>query len=155
MIAHQGSMPQEGSHRYSVRVYYEDTDAGGVVYHATYLRFAERARTEALRVIGIPHSEMVTEFSLMFMVRRIEVDYLRPAYPDDLLTVETECLSVGGATVMLRQAVHGSNGLCADLRVRLACVHLTTGSAARIPPRWRDYLSAMRDNGVPPGDRAA
>ena len=89
------SIPPDGRHRYAVRVYYEDTDAGGVVYHATYLRFAERARTEALRDAGIPHAELVERFTLMFVVRRIEVDYLRPARLDESLTVVTEPL-VGG-----------------------------------------------------------
>ncbi len=97
-------------HRYSFRVYYEDTDAGGVVYHANYLRFAERARTEALRDAGIPHAEMVERYSVMFMVHRAEIDYVRPAMLDDLLVVETETLDVGGASVVLRQVVRGPGG---------------------------------------------
>lgn len=145
MIAHSQSIPPEGTHRYPVRVYYEDTDAGGVVYHASYLRFAERARTEALRALGIPHAEMVRDYSVMFMVRRIEVDYLRPARPDDSLSVETEVLAVGGASALLRQAVYGPDGLCADLQVRLACVQTGESKPGRIPPRWRDTLAAMRD----------
>src|SRR5437660_1298183 len=72
-------------HRYSLRVYYEDTDAGGVVYHANYLRYAERARTEALRDAGIAHAELVERFHLMFMVHRAEIDYVRPAMLDGLL----------------------------------------------------------------------
>jgi acyl-CoA thioester hydrolase len=64
MNGHPPSIPPDGRHRYAVRVYYEDTDAGGVVYHATYLRFAERARTEALRAAGIPHAALVQEFAL-------------------------------------------------------------------------------------------
>ena len=88
-------------HRYSLRVYYEDTDAGGVVYHANYLRYAERARTEALRDAGIPHAELVERFGLMFMVHRAEIDYVRPAMLDDLLVVETETMEVGGATVLI------------------------------------------------------
>src|SRR3954464_10182086 len=102
-------------HRFGVRVYYEDTDAGGVVYHATYLRYAERARTEALRDAGIPHAELVERFGLMFMVRRAEIDYVRAAVLDDLLVIETETMDVGGATVLLRQAVSGPNGVCATL----------------------------------------
>ena len=70
-------------HRYSFRVYYEDTDAGGVVYHANYLRYAERARTEALRDQGIPHADLVGQFGLMFMVHRAEIDYQRAARLDD------------------------------------------------------------------------
>jgi acyl-CoA thioester hydrolase len=151
MIAHLQDIPPDGRHRYQVRVYYEDTDAGGVVYHANYLRFAERARTEALRAVGIPHSEMVGRFALMFMVRRIEVDYLRPARPDESLCVETEVQAVGGATVLLRQAVHGPAGLCADLRVRLACVQTGGNKPGRIPPRWRETLAAMHDAGRPAG----
>src|ERR1700712_4385692 len=97
-------------HRYSLRVYYEDTDAGGVVYHANYLRYAERARTEALRDAGIPHAELVERFGLMFMARRAEIDYVRPAMLDDPLVVETETTNVGGASILLRQSVHGPNG---------------------------------------------
>jgi acyl-CoA thioester hydrolase len=133
----------DGRHRYAVRVYYEDTDAGGVVYHATYLRFAERARTEALRDAGIPHAELLKLFALMFVVRRIEVDYLRPARVDDSLTVVTEPLEVGGATVRLRQEVRGPNGSCAVLTVRLACVKPADGRPGRLPPRWRAALNEM------------
>src|SRR5690242_6692965 len=102
MIGNPPSTRADGRHCYPVRVYYEDTDAGGVVYHATYLRYAERARTEALRDAGIPHAELVERFSLMFVVRSIEVDYLRPARLDESLIVVTEPLAVGGATVTLR-----------------------------------------------------
>jgi acyl-CoA thioester hydrolase len=139
MIAH----PQS-THRYSLRVYYEDTDSGGVVYHANYLRYAERARTEALRDAGIPHADLVDRFSLMFMVHRAEIDYVRPAMLDDLLVVETETMDVGGATVLLRQTVRGPNGVCARLRVKLACVRIGGNKPARIPPRWREGLVNLR-----------
>jgi acyl-CoA thioester hydrolase len=131
-------------HRYAIRVYYEDTDAGGVVYHANYLRYAERARTEALRDAGIPHAELVEIFNLMFMVHRVEIDYVRPAMLDDLLVVETEPMDVGGATVLLRQTVRGPQGVCATLRVKLACVRIGGTKPARIPPRWRDALNSLR-----------
>ena len=137
------STPSDGRHRYAVRVYYEDTDAGGVAYHATYLRFAERARTEALRDAGIPHAELVRRFALMFVVRRLEVDYLCPARVDDSLTVITEPLAVGGATVTLRQDVRGPDGPCAVLTVRLACVRTGEGRPGRLPPRWRAVLADM------------
>jgi acyl-CoA thioester hydrolase len=143
MNGNPASIPQDGKHRYAVRVYYEDTDAGGVVYHATYLRFAERARTEALRDVGIPHAELVRQFASMFVVRRIEVDYLRPAHVDDSLIVLTELLSVGGATVTLRQDIRGPEGSCAVLMVRLACVRPGTGKPGRLPQRWRVVLTDM------------
>src|ERR1700730_2755680 len=138
MIAH----PQS-THRTSLRVYYEDTDAGGVVYHANYLRYAERARTEALRDAGIPHADLVERFGLMFMVHRAEIDYVRPAMLDDLLVVETETMDVRGATVALGQVVRGPDGTCDQLRIKLACVRIGGNTAARIPPRWRDAMAVL------------
>jgi acyl-CoA thioester hydrolase len=143
MNGHPPSIPADGRHRYSLRVYYEDTDAGGVVYHATYLRFAERARTEALRDLGIPHAELLANHGVMFMVRRVEVDYSRPARLDDSLVVVTEPLAVGGATAMLRQEVRGPDGPCATLVVRLACVKPGEGKPGRLPQRWRSVLTDM------------
>ena len=162
MNQHPASIPPEGRHRYAVRVYYEDTDAGGIVYHATYLRYAERARTEALRDLGIPHAELVRQCNLMFVVRRVEVDYLRAARLDDSLVVETEVLVAGAASATLRQTVRGAAGVCAVLTVRLACVRLGAepgqgrrrgpgepgpggNKPGRLPPRWRTMLQAMRD----------
>jgi acyl-CoA thioester hydrolase len=139
MNTHPGSI-----HRYSFRVYYEDTDAGGVVYHANYLRYAERARTEALRQAGIPHAELVERFNLMFMVHRAEIDYVRPAMLVDSLIVETKTVDVGGATVRLLQTVRGPNGVYAILRIRLACVRIGGNKPARIPPEWREVLVGMR-----------
>src|SRR5580698_3832794 len=151
MNGHPASTLAEGSHHYTLRAYYEDTDAGGVVYHATYLRYAERARTEALRDLGVPHADMVGQFGVMFMVRRLEVDYERGARLDQALTVETEVLEVGGASVRLRQTVWDKGGpegeggaVCAVLVVRLACVRLDGNKPGRIPPLWRERLTAMR-----------
>jgi acyl-CoA thioester hydrolase len=143
MNGHPRSIPPDGRHRYALRVYYEDTDAGGVVYHANYLRFAERARTEALRELGIPHAELLREHGVMFMVRRVEVDYLRPARLDESLTVITEPLAVGGASATLRQDVQGRDGSCAVLTVRLACVRQGEGKPGRLPQRWRAVLTDM------------
>jgi acyl-CoA thioester hydrolase len=152
------SIALDGRHRYAVRVYYEDTDAGGVVYHATYLRFAERARTEALRDAGIAHADLVQRFTLMFVVRHLEVDYLRSARLDDSLTVVTEPLAVGGASVTLRQDVRGPEGSYAVLTVRLACVKPGEGKPGRLPPLWGSVLNDMctaaqatRDRGVAGG----
>jgi acyl-CoA thioester hydrolase len=130
-------------HRHSVRVYFEDTDAGGVVYHANYLRFAERARTEAMRNLGVPHADLVREHGLLFMVRRAEMEYLRPARLDDELSVLTETLSVGAATVELRQSfvVGAEAQKLAVLDLLLACVRQQDGRPARIPERWRRALA--------------
>lgn len=127
-------------HSAAFRVYYEDTDAGGVVYHARYLAFAERARTEALRAAGVPHAELEGQHRLVFMVRRIEMRYLAPARLDDLLEVTTSILHVGGALVRLRQSFAVARTAVGELRVELACVRLADGKPARIPDRWRDAL---------------
>lgn len=144
MIAHRQS-----SHRYSLRVYYEDTDAGGVLYHANYLRYAERARSEALRDAGIPHASLVQRFGLMFVVHRAEIDYLRPARLDDVLIVDTETMDLGGATVLLRQTVLGPDGVCATLRIRLACVRIGRNKPARIPSEWRQAIAAIGRESAP------
>ena len=145
MNQHHSDIPPEGKHRYTLRVYYEDTDAGGVVYHASYLRFAERARTEALRDLGIPHAEMMQRFTLMFMVRRIEIDYVRAARLDESLEIVTEALAVRGASVLLRQDIRGVAGSCAVATIRLGCVDRGGNKAEPIPARWREVLQALCD----------
>ena len=143
MICH---LVPDGRHRYRLRVYYEDTDAGGVVYHANYLRFAERARTEALRDLGVPHAEMVREHGVMFMVRRIKLDYSQPARLDDLLTVITHPHTVGAASLGLLQIVAREgmdSAVLVAMEVQLACVRMADGRPARIPARWRAALSAL------------
>jgi acyl-CoA thioester hydrolase len=141
MIVHPAAASGQGGHAYALRVYYEDTDAGGVVYHANYLRFAERARTEALRDMGAPHAEMASQHGLMFMVRRVKVDYLAPARLDDSLSVLTETLSIRAASVDLRQSVMRGVEVLAVLDIQLVCVRRADTRPGRIPPRWRAALA--------------
>ncbi len=124
----------------TLRVYYEDTDAGGIVYHARYLAFAERARTEALRTAGVPHDELVEGYGLLFVVRRAEMDYLRPARLDDEVVVTTGPWVLGAATVEVRQGFVVADEAIGSLLVKLACVRRADGRPARIPDRWRDAL---------------
>ncbi|MGH7044385.1 MAG: tol-pal system-associated acyl-CoA thioesterase [Acetobacteraceae bacterium] len=131
-------------HRYDLRVYYEDTDAGGIVYHANYLRFAERARTEALRALGVPHAMLVREHHRMFVVRRVKLDYLRPARLDESLAVLTDQRGLGAASVRLRQDIVGAEGVCATAVIELACVRTDTGRPGRIPPAWRVALQELQ-----------
>jgi acyl-CoA thioester hydrolase len=149
MNGHAFVMSQAGPHRYAVRVYFEDTDAGGIVYHANYLRFAERARTEALRDMGIPHAELVERYNLMFVVRRAKLDYQRPARLDDSLLVLTAPVHVGGASMTLRQEFRksGEDGPLVVVELQLACVRPGEERPMRIPARWRDGLLAMGKNG--------
>ena len=128
-------------HRFPIRVYYEDTDAAGIVYYANYLKFAERARTEMMRDAGSSHSEMIESFDAAFAVSRCEVDYLKPAKLDDLLTVETRVIEVGGAVVRLDQRVQRGGDLLARLNIRIACLN-RKGRPQRLPEPVRVALTA-------------
>ena len=123
-------------HDYTLRVYYQDTDAGGIVYHANYLAFAERARTEALRERGIPHTRMIAEQGVMFVVRRVNLHYQRPARLDEVIRIKTEITEVNGASVTLLQHFWRDNDSLAVLEVGLGCVRASDGRASRIPAAW-------------------
>lgn len=126
-------------HRLPVRVYYEDTDFSGVVYHASYLRFMERGRTELIRDLGIAQRELFDgEAALGFAVRRMTIDFLRPALMDDLLTIETESLAARGATMDLVQRVLRGDEVLVTANVLVACVG--GGRARRIPDGLRQRL---------------
>lgn len=127
-------------HLHTIRVYYEDTDSGGVVYHARYLAFAERARTEALRSLGVPHAELAALHELFFVVRRAKMDYVRPARLDDLVDVTTGPWVMRGASVEVQQVFRVRGQEAARLLIGLACVRASDGRPARIPARWRAAL---------------
>lgn len=128
-------------HKFTLRTYYEDTDAGGIVYHASYLRFAERARTEWLRDLGINQDDLRHDKGLGFVVTRITIDYLRPARMDDQLEVVTELVELGRATLKLKQEIWrpdaATGSKLSTLFVTVACVELGTksgtGRVARLP----------------------
>ena len=133
-------------YRLKLRVYYEDTDAGGIVYHARYLAFAERARTEALREAGVPHDELVTQFGLIFVVRRIKMDYLRPVRLDAEMVVETGPWLLRGASVDVEQSFTVAGDQTGHLSVGLACIRTSDGRPARIPQRWREALGGAPED---------
>ncbi len=116
-----------------VRVYYEDTDAAGVVYYANYLRFLERARTEWLGALGHPLAELEREHGIVFVVRRLAIDYRLPARLADLLDVGVTVESVGRARLAARQDVRRNGTVLVDARVELACVDAVRWKPARIP----------------------
>jgi acyl-CoA thioester hydrolase len=119
------------AHRFEVRVYYEDTDFSGNVYHAAYLHFFERARTEFLRAEGIHHSELAKE-GIAFAVRHMEIDFMGAAHIDDLLTVETAVLAISGARLTLQQTIARESQELA--RATVVVVAITAGGrAARMP----------------------
>lgn len=125
---------RDGVHVHPLRVYYEDTDAAGVVYYANYLKFAERARTEMLRDFGIDPSALAAVEGVAFAVSRCEVDYLAPARLDDELTVRTRIVKIFAATIEAEQIISRGATECARLIVRLACVN-RAGRPVRLPER--------------------
>ncbi|WP_025842101.1 tol-pal system-associated acyl-CoA thioesterase [Asaia platycodi] len=131
------------AHRIGFRVYYEDTDAGGIVYHARYLAFAERARTEALRMAGTPVSALQEETGLVFVVTKLGIEYHAPLRLDDWAEITTTIDSVGAARCQLRQVVTCGDMQAATLTVELACIMQNSGRPARIPPRWRASLMTL------------
>ncbi|NIV84608.1 MAG: tol-pal system-associated acyl-CoA thioesterase [Gemmatimonadetes bacterium] len=130
-----------------VRVYYEDTDPGGVVYYANYLRFFERGRTELLRALGFEQDRLARDIGLLFVVRRVEVDYHRPAVFNDALRVLTEVSDLGRARVDFDQAIYRegeSRPLCTG-RIQVACVGTGDFRPARIPSGIRSSLGFTVD----------
>jgi acyl-CoA thioester hydrolase len=109
-------------HPFPVRVYYEDTDAGGVVYHTNYIKFAERARTEALRSTGIEQRELMEQEKIAFAIRRLEIDYLKPARLDDLLTIETRLHDISKVSITMQQTIRRGSEILATLEVKLATI---------------------------------
>lgn len=128
------------THRFEVRVYYEDTDAGGVVYHAGYLRFAERARTELLRAAGIDHRTLFEREGGQLVVRRLVADFRAPARLDDRLAIETRPLAGSGARLLLEQTVSREAALLVRLEVEIAFVG-RDGRPRRLPECLRRVLA--------------
>jgi acyl-CoA thioester hydrolase len=138
---------EAGVHRIGIRVYYEDTDAAGIVYHAAYLEFAERARTEILRCLGLDHASLRARFGLTFAVRRCSIDYRAPARLDDLLEVQTRLVRVGGASLELAQCVLCAGRLLAGLELRLALLDMDL-RVARVPRELAYAFARLRPNGT-------
>lgn len=120
--------------RWPLRVYYEDTDAGGVVYYANYLRYLERARTELLRSLGFGQAMLATDAGIAFAVRSVSVEYLKPARLDDALEVHTSVESVGRAQAVFAQRIERDSDLLITASVRLACLDIQRGRATAMPP---------------------
>ena len=127
---------------YRLRVYYEDTDAGGIVYHANYLKFIERARTEALLAAGMSQTELRARYGLGFAVRDLSIRYLAPARLEDQLVVTTRAASAMGARLAMAQEVWRGETCLAKCRLTLACLD-AQGRPARMPPDLRAVLARL------------
>jgi len=143
-MALDGEM-RDGRHVMQVRVYYEDTDFTGIVYHANYLRFMERGRTNYLRLIGADHRALFEQTekeapSFAFVVRSMNIDFLKPAYMDDLLEVRTLSQEVSGASIIIHQKVVRGAEVMVEAEVRVAFV--SEGKPRRIPEPLRKAMGA-------------
>ncbi len=141
---------RDGKHRQPVRVYYEDTDFSGIVYHASYLRFMERGRTNYLRLIGADHRALFEQAlaeapGFAFVVRHMAIDFKKPAYMDDLLEIVTTPEDVKGASVMLHQRVMRGEDVLVEARVQVAFV--SGGRARPIPKPLRIAMKADQESG--------
>jgi acyl-CoA thioester hydrolase len=131
---------ESGGFSWPVRVYYEDTDAAGVVYYATYLRYLERARTECLRMLGFSQQNLMQQHGVAFVVRHADVDYLKPARLDDELAVTVAVSSMGASVIVFSQRVLRAAELLIAARIKVACVRIPAFSPVRIPAAIRDPL---------------
>jgi len=125
-----------------LRVYYEDTDAAGLVYYANYLKFAERGRTEMMRELGFAHSGIAEETGIFFTVRRCSADYRLAARLDDMLSVETRIQEIGAATLSLDQQIRRAGETIVALDVLVACVG-RDGRPRRVPAGLRAALMKL------------
>jgi len=136
---------QAGVHQHSLRVYYEDTDAGGIVYYANYLKFIERARTELLRQLGVESSDLMNTHGVAFAVKRCLVDYHMPAVLDDALVVDTKVIRVGGASLDLQQIVTRGTDHLVTVDIKLGCLDLRIGRPKAMPSEVRVILNTYFD----------
>tara|TARA_B100001989_G_C24526947_1_gene459211 strand:+ start:211 stop:633 length:423 start_codon:yes stop_codon:yes gene_type:complete len=133
-------------HELPVRVYYEDTDAGGVVYHANHLKFGERGRTEFLRATGFQNRNLHETLGVIFVVRHIEIDYLKTAHLDDMLVLETTISSLKNTSFTMHQALFrvDKNGAkeaqISDMKVALVCVDTKDYKPVRVPEEVKDVF---------------
>lgn len=127
-------------HAITIRVYYEDTDLAGIVYYANYLKFIERGRSEWVRSLGVDQVALKRDHGLVFAVRRVEADYLKPAKFDDELSVTTALVAETGARIVVEQGVWRGGEKLFAATVTLVCLN-EAGAAARLPPGVRAKIA--------------
>ncbi|MWP84624.1 tol-pal system-associated acyl-CoA thioesterase [Glaesserella parasuis] len=127
---------------FPIRVYYEDTDAGGVVYHACYLHFFERARTEFLRQLGFSQQLLLSQ-SMAFVVKKMEIDYKKPAYLDDFLTVKSIISELKGAKIVFKQTLWRDEECLCEVSVVVVSVDLAKMKAIAIPEDIKQAFNAI------------
>jgi len=131
------------AHKTDIRIYYEDTDAGGIVYHSNFLNFAERARCELMRSIGYECSTIEDELGLLFVVKAAEIDYIKPAKLDDALTVKTNVETLRNTSFQMRQIVQKDGQDLCNMLVTLVCVETKDIRPVRLPDILREKLNTF------------
>lgn len=129
------------THKNNVRVYYEDTDAGGVVYHANYLKYAERSRTEMLRKYKIEQEVLKNNYSIRFIVKDLFIEYYQAAILDDYLTIKSLIIKISSAKIKMEQEIYRKNTLLAKINITLGSINLE-GKPSRLPKFVLNILSA-------------
>ena len=135
-----------GMHNFRARIYYDATDSGGIVYHTEYLTIAEHARTEALRALGFYQSCLLRNQNILLTVRRCNVEYITPAFLDDLVEVRTGFINIRGARIFLEQTIHRINEtktkdvLLVSIETEIACIS-AMGKAKRLPKELKEAIS--------------
>jgi acyl-CoA thioester hydrolase len=124
---------ENGTHYFPVRIYYESTDAVGVTYYGEYLRFAERARTEYLRLIGICQNQLRQEENCLFVVRRANIDYKKSSKLDDVLTIETTLKKIEGVRLLMEQSIKRNKEEVTLLDIEIVCIKADTLGPTRVP----------------------
>ncbi len=127
-------------HQFPLRIYYEDTDAGGIVYHANYLNFCERARTEMIRDLGLTNGMLRNDLGVLIVVRHIDIDYSASAILEDDLIVESSVTDIGRTSFTMKQVVMRDGLACATLIVKLVCIKTDSGRPVRIPDILKDKI---------------
>jgi acyl-CoA thioester hydrolase len=129
--------------KWSVRIYFEDTDSGGVVYHSNYLKFMERARTEWLRSLQINQAELKKKDKIMFVVANVNIDYKKAARFNDQLDIETSIDKIGASRVDLTQNIMKNSDLYTSAKVNIACIHSETFKPQRIPKLIKQQMEIL------------
>lgn len=130
---------------FDIRVYYEDTDAGGIVYYANYLKFFERARTEWLRRLGVNQSELAAQEQRLFVVHKVEIQYRKSAILDDLLTLHSTITHIGRASLTFEQLAYREGNLLCTSTIDVCCVDATTRRPTPMSTELRTLLEKARN----------
>ena len=126
-----------------IRIYFEDTDSGGVVYHSNYLKFMERARTEWLSAVGIDQRHLKQDNHIMFVVHRIDIQYKLPARFNDDLIVKSELKDIGSSKIEFRQIIYRNDEILIDASIDIACIDSEKFKPVRIPPTIKKTMESL------------